>query len=86
MTKKNKYVGKVLYIHTHKNSRPRYRWIVRQRDDGRYIARTPKIHTLIRQLKYKRDKDFGKEHLLPNDFSFWKHNGSRRSTRKRKSI
>jgi hypothetical protein len=36
-------------------------------DYGRYIVRTPKIGVLIRDLNLKRDKDFGKETLLPKN-------------------
>ncbi len=43
------------------------KWIIRKRDDGRYIVRTPKVGVLIRELKLKRDKDFGKETLLPKN-------------------
>ena len=37
------------------------KWIVKKRDDGLYIVRTPKIGVLI------RDQDFGKETLLPKN-------------------
>lgn len=37
------------------------KWIIRKRDDGRYIVRTPKIGVLI------REQDFGKETLLPKN-------------------
>jgi hypothetical protein len=39
--------------------------VVRKRDDGRFIVRVPKDGVLIRDLRYKRDTDFGKETLLP---------------------
>jgi hypothetical protein len=35
------------------NVRPRYRWIVSKIDDGKYIARTPKIGVLIKDLGKK---------------------------------
>ncbi len=57
----DKYIGKVILVNLPNNKRPRYRWIVRKRDDGRYIVRTPKIGVLI------RDQDFGKETLLPKN-------------------
>ena len=63
----DKYIGKVILVNLPNNKRPRYRWIVRKRDDGRYIIRTPKIGILIRDLNLKRDKDFGKETLLPKN-------------------
>ena len=59
------YVGKVILINLPNNKRPRYRWVVRKRDDGRFIVRVPKDGVLIRDLRYKRDTDFGKETLLP---------------------
>jgi hypothetical protein len=54
----DKYIGKVILVNLPNNKRPRYRWIVRKRDDGRYIVRTPKIGVLIRDLNLKRDRDF----------------------------
>ena len=68
------YVGKVVLVNLPNNTRPRYRWIVRRRNDGRYIARAPKIGVLIRDLNKKLEKDFNSEHLLPKNFSFWKEN------------
>lgn len=65
------YVGKVILVNLPNNKRPRYRWIVRKRDDGRFIVRTPKDGVLIRDLRLKRDKDFGKESLLPKDASIY---------------
>ena len=43
----DKYIGKVILLYLPNNKRPRYRWIVRKRDDGRYIVRAPKIGILI---------------------------------------
>ena len=71
---KDKYVGKVILVNLPNNSRPRYRWIVSKRDDGKYIARTPKIGVLIRDLNKKRDTDYGMEHVLPKGFTFWNVN------------
>ena len=68
---KDKYVGKVLLVNLPNNSRPRYRWIVSKRNDGKYIARTPKIGVLIRELNKKRETDYGAEHILPKGFTFW---------------
>jgi hypothetical protein len=45
--------------------RTRYRWIVRRRDDGRYIVRAPKIGVAIKNLSLLRESDWGKETLLP---------------------
>jgi len=46
------------------NKRARYRWIVRKREDGRFVLRTPKDGVLVRDLNKKRDSDYGKETLL----------------------
>jgi len=82
----DKYVGKVLMIQLPNNSRPRFRWIVKKRDDGRYIARAPKIGVLIRDLDKKLDKDYNSEHLLPKNFSFRKSlSKDRKSKRSKKS-
>jgi hypothetical protein len=45
--------------------RTRYRWIVRKRDDGRYIVRAPKIGVAVKDLSLLRESDWGKETLLP---------------------
>ena len=80
----DKYVGKVVLVNLPNNKRPRYRWIVKKRDDGRYIARTPKIGVLIRDLHKKIEKDFNSEHLLPKNISFWKSARERRGKRSRR--
>ena len=59
------YIGKIILVNMPNNKRPRYRWIVRKREDGRFIVRTPKDGILIRDLNKKRDCEFGKESLLP---------------------
>lgn len=66
------YVGKVILVNLSNSKRSRYRWIVRKRHDGRFIVRTPKDGVLIRDLRLKRDGDFGKESLLSKDASIWK--------------
>ena len=58
----DKYIGKVILVNL-----PRHRWIVRKRDDGRYIVRTPKIGIRIGELDLLRNDDFGKETLLPKN-------------------
>ncbi len=68
----HKYVDKVVLVKLQNNKRPTYRWIVRRRDDGRYIARAPKIGILLINLNKKLNKDYNSEHLLPKTFSFWK--------------
>ena len=59
-----KNINKVILIN---KKRPQYRWIVRKREDGRFVARVPKAGVLLNELNLKRDKDFGKEILLPKD-------------------
>ena len=86
----DKYVGKVVLVNLPNNKRPRHRWIVKKNDDGRYIARTPKIGVLIRDLNKKLEKDFNSEHLLPKNISFWKSaskskRGPRRVKRSRRN-
>lgn len=66
----DKYVGKVVMVYLPSNKRPRYRWIIRKREDGRFIARTPKVGVLVKDLNKKREKDYGAEHLLPLGFTF----------------
>jgi hypothetical protein len=61
----NPYIGKVLLVELPGNKRPRYKWIVRLRDDGRYIVRSPKIGVPIKDLAGLKDSDYGKETLLP---------------------
>ena len=68
----DKYVGKVVLVNLPNNKRSRHRWIVKKREDGRYIARTPKLGVLLRDLHKKIEKDFNSEHLLPKNISFWK--------------
>ena len=67
---KDKFINKVELIYLPKNKRPRYRWITRKREDGRYYGRAPKIGVLIRDLDKKKDEDFSKEQLLPTDIKF----------------
>ena len=79
---KDKYVGKVLMVYLPNNKRPRFRWIVRKREDGRYIARAPKIGVLIRDLDKKLDEDYNKEQLLPKDFTFKESSKSKKKSNK----
>ncbi len=62
---KDRFVGKVLYVQLPDTDRPRWRWIVSKREDGRYIVRIPKFGVRISDLDLKRDSDYGKEQLLP---------------------
>ena len=67
--KKNfdKYIGKVAFLKLPNNNRPRYFWIVRKKENGRYIIRSPKNGVLIRDLflKQLRNSDFGPEKIMP---------------------
>ena len=67
--KKDKLVDKVVLVYLPNNSRARYRWIIKKRDDGRYIAKAPKKDVLIRDLDKKRNNDYYSERLLPKHFS-----------------
>ena len=69
---KDKYTGKVLLVNLPNNQRPRYRWIVRKRDDNRYIIRAPKKGVKIKNLDLKRNADYNKEHLMPKKATFYK--------------
>ena len=61
----DKNIGKVVFLNLPNTKRPQYRWIVRKREDGRYIVRVPKVGVLLRNLHLKRDYDYRKESLLP---------------------
>ena len=67
INKKNfdKYIGKVVFLKLHNNNRPRYFWIVRKKENGRYIIRSPKIGVLIRNLDKKKNDDYGPEKIMP---------------------
>ena len=72
--RKDKYLGKVQLIFLNKKKKKEgrsvWRWIVEKREDGRYLARTPKSGILIRDLYKKRDADYGPPSLLPKDIIF----------------
>lgn len=40
------------------------RWITEQRADGRFLARSPKMGVLLRDLDKKRGRDYGPARLL----------------------
>jgi hypothetical protein len=61
----NKHINKVIMVLLPNVKKPRWRWIVKKRDDGRYIVKIPKNDVLLRDLNKKRNKDFGNETLLP---------------------
>ena len=68
---KDKNVGKVKMVYLPNNKYPQWRWIVKKREDGRYIARTPNMGVLIRDLSRKFDKHYKPEKLLPKNISFY---------------
>jgi len=76
-----KSVGKVVLVILPNVSRPRWRWIVRKREDGRFIVRTPKIGTRIGDLSLLRDADFNKEALLPKGVKVFKVTGRTKKRR-----
>jgi hypothetical protein len=61
----DRFIGKVILVNLPNTKRPRYRWIVRRRDDGRYIVTTPNPFVKIRDLYKRRANDFGDETILP---------------------
>lgn len=63
----DKYIGKVILLKLPNNKKPVYRWIIKKRNDGRYIVKTPKNGVLIRELDLKKNSDYGKEVLLPKN-------------------
>ena len=69
----NRYINKVILVKLPNNKKPRYRWIVKKNEKGRYIVRAPKKGVLIRDLQFKRDNDYGKEHLLPLESYLFKY-------------
>lgn len=75
----DKYIGKVVLVKLPGNKRLRYRWIIDRRPDGRYVARAPKIHVLIKHLRLHRDNDYNAPHILPEHTDFFDQ-----STRKRR--
>lgn len=82
--KNDKYVGNVVLVKLPNNIRPTYRWIVRKTENGRYIARSPKIGVLIRDLNKKLEKDYNSEHYLPKNSLFWEPLSKRKSTTQKK--
>jgi hypothetical protein len=62
---KEKHLGKVLLVKMPTIALPRYRWITRRNDEGRFYGRAPKIGVRIHNLPLKRENDFGPERILP---------------------
>jgi hypothetical protein len=69
----DKYIGKVIYVELPNVKNPRWRWILKKREDGRYIVRVPKVGVLINKLHLKKDTDFNKETILPLKAKPWKY-------------
>lgn len=78
----DKFVGKVLMVSLTPDAKlyeRRFRWIVKKRDDGRYIVRAPKMGVRIGDLHLMKSSDFGPEKLLPRDAII--HGGGRKTKR-----
>jgi hypothetical protein len=67
----DKFIGKVILVNLPGTQRPQYRWIVRKRDDERYIVKIPKIHVKLRDYHKCRTNDYGNEKILPENSSAW---------------
>jgi hypothetical protein len=63
--KLNGDIDKLVFVKMPNVQKPQRRWILRKTDNNRFVVRAPKINILIKNLKYKREKDFGGEMLLP---------------------
>tara|TARA_Y100000741_G_scaffold335651_2_gene293761 strand:+ start:3446 stop:3868 length:423 start_codon:yes stop_codon:yes gene_type:complete len=66
-TNLDKYIDKVVFIKLPNNNRKRYRWITKKNNKGRFYARAPKINVLLKDLDKKRNKDYNKEAILPEN-------------------
>jgi len=67
MVNLERYVGKVILVKIPGTKIPVYRWVVKKREDGRYIVRAPKMGVAIKTLKELKNSDYGKEQLLHKD-------------------
>jgi hypothetical protein len=63
--KDDEYIDKLEFVKMPNVQKPQWRWILRKTDNNRFIVRAPKTNILIKNLKYKREKDFKDEMLLP---------------------
>jgi len=79
---KNKYIGKTILINLPGVIQPRYRWVVRINENGKYIIRAPKVGVMIRDLQLHRDEDFGKETILPKGSTFFQSKGKSKKSKK----
>jgi hypothetical protein len=69
-------VGKIIMIKTTNVTFPRYRWITRMNENGRFYFRAPKRGTYIRKLSLKQNEDYGVEKIVPKDAKVWDKNYS----------
>lgn len=80
------FIGKVIFVDKLPNVKyPQWRWIVRKRDDGRFIVRSPKYGVKISDFQKTRDRDFNKERLLPKGAVPWKYHLNKTKSNKTKS-
>ena len=88
-TKQNldKYVGETIYLTIPSVKNATWRWIIRKREDGRYVVRQPKIGVKIRDLNLHNMNDYGDETLLPKGSSVFGNPRSKtRKTRQTRKI
>lgn len=73
----NRHIGEIEPIRLHPDDdwiKFRYRWITRyDYKTNRYYGRAPKLGTYIKDLKYKRDIDFGPERPLHSKAKIWRN-------------
>jgi len=80
----DKYIGETIYLTIPSVKYPTWRWIIRKREDGRYIVRHPKIGVKIRDLNLHNMNDYGEEILLPKGSTVF--GNPRSKTRKTRKI
>ena len=78
----NKYLGKVILVKLPNVKSPRYRWIIRKHENGKYISRIPNDGVSIKELDLKRPTDYGKEVFLPIGSKPFIVSGSKKSRKK----
>ena len=61
----DKYKDDLIFVKMPNVRKPQWIWVLRKTDNDRFVVRAPKINILIKNLKYKREKDFKDEMLLP---------------------
>jgi hypothetical protein len=78
----DKYIGETIQLKIPSTKYSTWRWIIRKRQDGRYIVRHPKIGVKIKDLNIHNISDYGEETLLPKGATVF--GNPRRKTRKNK--